>query len=217
MRYLASIALAAALAVMGVTTAHAATVQCNAIPNGGCSSWETPGGGGFDLDVYRQSTAPDTPLIVYTATGSDPAEDIEIIPVPASSVSIYTYAGSQAPTTQAYVNIEYAPKGQPSGMCVSDIAPSAGQPDELRPCNTVPGKYNPFQSFTESASDVGDGIFVSFEDAPTSPEGTASGLYLSDLRPQAGDGRAGHRVDAGSDPEPTGGLAGGQLWAAVTG
>lgn len=213
----AALALAAVLfgVLLGVTSARAATPGCGAIPNGGCSSWQTPGGGGLDLDVYRQLTAADTPLIVYTATSSDPAEDFEVVPVPAGAVSVYTYAGSQVPTTQAFVNIEYAPLGRPSGMCVSDIDPVANEVAELRPCNLVAGRYNPFQSFIMLAADVADGTFDSFQDAPVSLEGTATGLYLSDELPQLGAGTVRRRIDVVSEPEGGAGLTGAQLWAAI--
>ena len=216
MRYFASVIVMVVLAGLGIGTAAAvaATPGCQGIPNKACSSWETPAGGGTDLDVFQRRTTADTPLIVYTPSSSDPAEDFEVVPVPAGSVSIYTYAGSQTPTTAAYVNIEYTPGGVPSGMCISDIDPVAGQADELRPCNTAAGKYNPFQSFTEVAAQVGDGTFASFEDAPVSLEGTATGLYLSDAQPSSGIGIPGHRVAVVSEPQNDGALAEGQLWEA---
>ena len=221
MKHLRSAAAALAAALLGVLLgvtggARAATPECGAIPNGACSSWETPGGGGLDLDVYRQLTAPDTPLIVYTPTSTDPAEDFEVVPVPAGAVSVYTYAGSQTPTTQAFVNIEYAPRGRPSGMCVSDIDPLPGETDELRPCNLVAGRYNPFQSFVMLAANVGDGTFESFQDAPVSLEGTATGLYLSDELPELGAGTVRRRIDVVSEPEGGAGLTGAQLWAAAS-
>ncbi len=219
MKHLRGAAAAAALSLAGVLLAaagaRAATPACQDVPNHACSSWETPAGGGTDLDVFQQRTAPDTPLIVYTpssAAPGDPAEDFEVIPVPAGGVSIYGFAGSQTGTTAAYVNIEYAPHGVGSGLCVSDIDPVAGQPDELRACNTVAGKYNPYQSFTEVAADAGDGTFYSFEDAPVSAEGTATGLYLSDGRPDAGIGRPGRRVAVVSAPGTEGALPGAALW-----
>jgi hypothetical protein len=201
-----------------VATVHAdaATIQCQAVPNSACSSWETPAGGGADLDVFQQRTAPDTPLIVYTPSTSDPAEDFVLVPVPAGSISIYTFAGSQTGTTGGYVNIEYAPHGIGSGLCISDIDPAAGQLAELRACNTAAGRYNPFQSFAQAAAATGDGSFSSFQDAPVSTTSTApTGLYLSDGRPDAGIGRPGHRVAVVSAAGTAGALPESALWELV--
>ena len=219
-RVFTAIALAAILAVLGVTrrTRRHGPVR-RRVPN--AASHVLAGvhqpAGGLDLDVYF-SSAPrtDTPVIVWTATSIDSGRRTSmLIPVPVGSISLYSYAGvqQQPGTTSAFVNLEYSPGGVGSGMCVSDIEPAAGQAVELRPCNTKAGAYNPFQAYSEITTDAGDGTFVAFEDAPVT--GTeATGLYLTDLRPASGIGKAGHRVAVVSAAQD-GALSEGQFWAAA--
>ena len=216
MRYLnrtvLGVAVLAAAAITWAVAAAAATPGCAVIPNGACSSWQTPAGGGLDLDAIGQRGPA---LIVYTVSTTDPAEDFSTEPVPVGSVSIYAYAGSQTGTTAALDNNEYTPRGIPSGLCVSDVVAAAGQADELRPCNTVSGRYNPYQSFQQVPTGVGDGTFFAFEDSPVDAEGAATGLYLTDPFPQAGIGRKGHRVPVVSQAGAPGAFSEGQLWQAA--
>jgi len=211
MRILKVLAAVAALAVplLGAVPAGAATPGCQAVPAGGCSSWQTPAGGGAALDVWQQRAASDTPVKVYRGSAVDPAEDLELVAVPAGATSTFpsllaSVAPAAVPGTD-WVSIEYAPDGIPSGYCVSIIAATERAAAALRPCDIYTASnttYDPFQVFDKVAATDADGTFYVFKSVLT-------GFVLNDQR----GGGSGSAVisyalgDDGSTPQ--------QLWEAA--
>jgi hypothetical protein len=162
-----------------IGNADAATPACLAVPAAACASWTTPVAGGVDLDVYRQRAASDTQVIVWRASGTDPAEDFELVPVTAT-VSLYP-ALADAITLGMPVNIEYAPDGVRSGFCVSVVTGTSRAPAALRPCD-IGSTFNPFQTFDQRTAAAADGVYSIFQNV-------LSGLVLNDAR-GGGDGSA---------------------------
>jgi hypothetical protein len=209
MKHKRSAAAAVVVALLGVllagSGARAATPGCDTVsPAGACGSWQTVTG--LDLDVLGQSRAASTPLIAWTPARTDPAEDFEEIQIPPSTPSSYPSFG--ASPAEAFA-LEYAPGGVASDMCVSVISATAGQPAELRPCEQLPGEYNPYQAF-QAWMAACDGTCVTLRNVIGSVTEGGTTLYLTD--PRSGIGRKGHRVPVVSEPPASGGPSGGQLW-----
>jgi hypothetical protein len=183
--------------------ASAATPACQAVAGGVCGSWDTPVAGGVDLDVYQQRAASDTQVIVWRQSSTDPAEDFELLTVPAPLTSTYP-ALHDAETLANAVNIEYAPDGIPSGFCVSVITSTARARAALRPCDMVSlsnQTFNPYQTFNRVAASDADGSFTVYQNV-------LSGLVLNDAR----SGGAGSPVI--SYPLGSTGSTPNQLWEA---
>ncbi|MGH3220024.1 MAG: hypothetical protein ACRDPY_15190 [Streptosporangiaceae bacterium] len=212
------VAAAAALTLIGsvsaavTMTANAATTECaDVTPAGTCASWTS--GLGLALDVQGQVKAAGTPIIAYTP-GTDPATDFEQAAITNGSVSIYPGIGPSAGAPASAFDIEYAPDGVPSGLCISVITGNAGQPAGLRECTGTLGRYNPYQAFVAygGAGTTCDGSCVALQSVLN--EGSdATVMYLTDLTSSIG--RKGHRNDIVSEPQVTAGVfVPGQLWAA---
>lgn len=168
----AAAVLAAGLAVGSSGVAHASTAACDAVaPPGTCASWQSEVPNRPDLDVSGGALVSGTPIIVYTRSSTDKAEDFRIVPVNvATATSRYTVTGGAHSFTQGSTgapvgsfSIEYDPKGVPSHLCISTVNPNGFADAQLRGCSNNSTVFNPFQTFTKDDTGVkGDGQFVKF-------------------------------------------------------
>ena len=141
----ATLTVASGLAAVATAPASAATPQCGA----GCiqifsAKFGTSANPGFVETVFHGVATAGQPTIVAPPSSSDPAGDL-IATHPASGglVSDFFAAGLvSAAVNQRYrnetaVQIEYAPLGQPTGLC-SALAATAHQNEglTLQPCST---------------------------------------------------------------------------------
>jgi hypothetical protein len=139
----AVLTLAGGLGAVGTVAASAATPQCG--PN--CieiynMKYATPASLGFVETVFLGLPLRGVPTIVKQSSSSDPAEDLILTGAP-QQVSTYYQDGMVSAAVDAHfgqdyaVQIEYAPYGNPTGLC-SALAVTAYQdePLSLQPCST---------------------------------------------------------------------------------
>ena len=130
--------LAGGVALAG--TARAATPSCGAhCPDVFTVKFGQHGAPGFVLDVFRRGARAGQPVILFAASGSDPAEDWKIT----TQATVYDFyaAGLVSSAVNLHyhsdpaVEIEYAPYGVDSGLCagMSWIAGN-GTGVSLQPC-----------------------------------------------------------------------------------
>jgi hypothetical protein len=140
----AVLTLAGGLSAVGTVAASAATPQCgNACVEVYSMRYATPTSLGFVETVFLGIPVRGVPTIVHQASSSDPAEDLIVPlagPVPVSE--FYTDGMVSAAVNEHYgsepaVQIEYAPYGQPTGLCTA-VAATAYQDEglSLQPCST---------------------------------------------------------------------------------
>jgi hypothetical protein len=137
----AVLALAGGLSAAGTGAASAATPQCA----GNCLTPRSAAYPGFVEAVLFGLPLRGVPTIVSPAAGWNPAEDFTLPTVTPVNAAYYYARGmvSAAVASQyggsgyAAVQIEYAPYGQPAGLC-SGIAATAyqGEALSLQPCST---------------------------------------------------------------------------------
>jgi len=176
MRILA-VAVASAAVLAGATAAavsmpaKAATAECQAVAAGACGSIDTPAGG-YDLDVWKQVAASDTPVKVWPQSTADRAEDWEAVVVPAGLSGYYQGLTDKLtwPTPATAVNLEYAPDGVASGYCLSIITSTEYATTALRPCDAVTAAnqtFNQYQTFVRVAAADSDGSYTVYESVLT--------------------------------------------------
>ena len=143
----AALALVGGGAALGATSASAATPSCG--PN--CVNFFSRDFGthhqpGFVLDVLRQGEKVGQPIILFRESNSDPAEDFTISQqglvsdffaagLVSAAVNLHYGAGAKGyPDFEAY-EIQYAPFGVDSGLCVGVGSTAvAGTKVALEPC-----------------------------------------------------------------------------------
>jgi hypothetical protein len=139
--------LAGGLSGVGTVAASAATPQCSAV-NTTCvevysMKYATSMSLGFVETVFHGIPVRNVPTIVHQASSSDPAEDL-IIPLAGTVSELYAQGMVSAAVNEHYgsdraVQIEYAPYGNPTGLCTA-VATTAYQDEglSLQPCS-APG------------------------------------------------------------------------------
>jgi len=139
--------LAGGLSGVGTVAASAATPQCSAV-NTTCvevysMKYATSTSLGFVETVFLGIPVRGVPTIVHQASSSDPAEDL-IIPLAGTVSELYAQGMVSAAVNEHYgsdraVQIEYAPYGNPTGLCTA-VATTAYQDEglSLQPCS-APG------------------------------------------------------------------------------
>jgi hypothetical protein len=150
----AALALAGGFAVAGAATSGAATPSCGTKCLNG---YNKQFGKQFITDVFRQGDKVGQPIILFTRSNSDPAEDFTVSDQ--GTVSDFFAAGMVSPAVELhyggakYLNIttntpvgqdevageiEYAPYGRDSGLCIgvpTKSLPGVGSASvSLQPC-----------------------------------------------------------------------------------
>ena len=173
---LALVGGAGAAATMTAATADAATPSCGH----GCidifsKQFGTHNHPNFILDIFKQSAKAGTPVILFQASNNDPAEDITAsfqgtvvnlfkAGLVSSALALHygcvkgvDFASCPKPfsTNDPAFELQYAPFGAPTGMCVGVATTAAnGTPVTLVPCgvsgrsfwvlDTIDGKFADF-------------------------------------------------------------------------
>ena len=136
----AALALVGGVGTAGALSAAAATPSCghNCIDifSRAFGTHRTPN---FVLDVYRQGARVGQPIILFRTSNTDPAEDI--VPSLQGSVSDFFAAGLVSAAVNLHyakdpaIELEYAPFGVDSGLCVGVLATAFSKEGvTLQPC-----------------------------------------------------------------------------------
>lgn len=211
--WLGAATLAAGLALAVPTSAHASTHACDIALNG-CRSIQSEVPNRPDLDVQGGAKVVGNAIIVYTRSATDKAEDWVVVPHLTTDTSTAVVSGSTITTattltdrfgaTSSAVSLEFAPFGVRSGLCLSSVNPNGFASTQLRPCNTVPNKFNPWQTFNVTDFGAADGQFVTY----TEP---INHLVMTNPANNGSIGTVGHRVQV-KFAAPFSPLHTGQLW-----
>jgi hypothetical protein len=167
--WFASAVLGAGLAFAGAGTASASTHACDTALNG-CRSIQSEVPNRPDLDVQGGAKVVGNAIIVYTRSATDKAEDWVVVPHATTDTSTANVGGITTTTTltdrfgvtSSAVSLEFAPLGVRSGLCLSSVNPNGFASTQLRPCNTVANKFNPWQTFNVTDFGAADGQFVNY-------------------------------------------------------
>lgn len=162
-----AVAVTGGLTVLGAGAAGASTHSCDTALNG-CRSIQSEVPNRPDLDVQGGAANVGNVLIVFTRSATDKAEDF--VPVAhagtdTSTVAVGTLTTATTLTSISFTNavsLEFAPLGHRSGLCVSSVNPNGHASEQLRPCNTVANKFNPWQTFKVDDTGAFDGQFVKY-------------------------------------------------------
>ena len=220
----AALVLGTGLAVAGAATASASTHACDIAPTG-CVSLTAEVPGLPDLDVQGGAAVSGNVLIAFTRSSTDKAEDFVFTRLDNSGSglgrqSTFVVTGSYSGaltlvsplssvtngTTAKAVQIEYAPLGVRSGLCVSSVNPNGFASVQLRHCNTDPTKFNPYQTFQmKDTGNPGDGQFIVFTEV-------INGHLLTDPANDGSIGVKGARVQIKTTGSGSGTIHTGQLW-----
>ena len=142
----AALTLAGGLSTAGTVAASAATPACGAkcveiYSMKYATPPINPTNLGFVETVFQGIPAAGVPTEVRAASGSNPAEDL-IIPMHGTVNQFYAQGMVPAAVnahygTESAVQLEYAPNGQPTGLCTA-VAATAYQNEalSLQPCST---------------------------------------------------------------------------------
>lgn len=152
------------------SSAGASTHACDTALNG-CRSIQSEVPNRPDLDVQGGAANVGNVLIVYTRSATDRAEDFVVrthLTTDTSTANVGTVTTTSTLTdrfggpTSSAVSLEYAPNGVPSHLCVSSVNPNGFASVQLRPCNALPNKFNPWQTFNVTDFGAADGQFVNY-------------------------------------------------------
>lgn len=206
-----AVAVTGGLTVLGAGAAGASTHSCDTALNG-CRSIQSEVPNRPDLDVQGGAKVVGNPLIVFTRSATDKAEDFVVRTHLVTDTSTANVSGSSVTTATTLasltftnaVSLEYAPLGVPSGLCVSSVNPNGHATEQLRTCNTVPSKFNPWQTFNVTDFGAADGQFVSY----TEP---IHGLVMTNPANNGSIGVKGARIQV-RFAAPGSPLHTGQLW-----
>lgn len=168
-RYFALAGSVAAVAggLLLAPAAGASTIQCDTALNG-CRSIQSEVPLRPDLDVQGGAKFVGNAIIVYTRSATDKAEDWVVRTHLVTDTSTANVGSISTTTTLAIlsftnaVSLEFAPFGVPSGLCLSSVNPNGFASVQLRLCNTVAGKFNPWQTFNVTDFGAADGQFVTY-------------------------------------------------------
>jgi hypothetical protein len=139
-----------AVGTLGATSAKAATPSCGV----SCIDiFSRQFGHHFDpefvVDVFRQGLRVGQPIILYRTSNSDPAEDFTVsfqglvsdffaAGLVSAQVNLHYGNGSVAATDEPALEIEYAPFGVDSGLCMGVRATAfQGERVNLEPCGVT--------------------------------------------------------------------------------
>ena len=135
----AALTVVAGIGAAGTLTANAATKDCGQVcANFFNSAFGTFSHPAFVLDVHGQAQQASQPVALARASAANPREDFGI--TAQGQVGDFVAAGLvarglKAPYGQLQaVEIEYAPKGAPTGLCLGTSSSSSLSPVALRPC-----------------------------------------------------------------------------------
>jgi len=198
---------------LAAPAAQASTHACDTALNG-CRSIQSEVPNRPDLDVQGGAKVVGNPLIVYTRSATDKAEDfvvrthsntetstVAVGNIPNTTTTLGTLFGAAS----ASVSLEYAPLGVPSGLCVSSVNPNGFATEQLRTCNVPVGKFNPWQTFEVTDFGAADGQFVTY----TEP---IHNLVMTNPANNGSIGSVGHRVQVKFAHAGSPNLFTGQLW-----
>lgn len=163
----AAAALASTALFASALGANASTHACDTALNG-CRSIQSEVPNRPDLDVQGGASTVGNVLIVFTRSATDKAEDFVPVAHAGSDTSTVAVGGLTTATTLTSisfanaVSLEFAPLGHRSGLCLSSVNPNGHASAQLRPCNAVPNKFNPWQTFNVDDTGVFDGQFVKY-------------------------------------------------------
>jgi hypothetical protein len=163
----AATSLAIGGAAVLASSAGASTHACDTALNG-CRSIQSEVPNRPDLDVQGGAAVAGNVLIVFPRSTTDKAEDF--VPVAhagsdTSTVAVGSLTTATTLTSISFTNavsLEFAPLGHRSGLCLSSVNPNGHASVQLRNCNTVPNKFNPWQTFKVDDTGVFDGQFVKY-------------------------------------------------------
>jgi hypothetical protein len=122
----ASLALVGGVAVVGGLSANAATPSCGSH----CIDvFSKQFGANFVMDVFRQGAKVGQPIILFRSSNSDPAEDFTVsfqgtvsefhdAGLVSDAVNLHYGDGSTSAIDEPAFEVEYAPYGVDSGLCV---------------------------------------------------------------------------------------------------
>jgi hypothetical protein len=144
----ASLALVGGLAVTGGLAADAATPSCghNCINIFNRQFGTYRHGPNFILDVFRQGARVGQPIILFRTSNADPAEDFTVsfqgnvsdffaAGLVSSAVALHYGGLAKGADDDAAYELEYAPFGVDSGLCVGLAATATqGEGVTLQPC-----------------------------------------------------------------------------------
>jgi hypothetical protein len=153
------------LGMVGTLTASAATPNCDTNGSSNCAQiFSQKYGPQYLVDVYQAKSAAGTPVILFQASNSDPAEDF--VPVDEGTVhNFYRHYGlvsaafAKTYSADEAYEIQYEPYGLNSNFCLSTWpgeAPSAGYLVRLESC----GAYS-------------NSLWAADTDANTAPNGSS--------------------------------------------
>jgi hypothetical protein len=204
-----TLAAAGGLALAATPAAQASTHACDLALNG-CRSIQSEVPNRPDLDVQGGARVVGNAIIVYTRSATDKAEDWVPVAHLVTDTSTVAVGGLTTASTLASisftnaVSLEFAPFGVRSGLCLSSVNPNGFASTQLRPCNTVPNKFNPWQTFQVTDYGAADGQFVTY----TEP---INHLVMTNPRNDGYIGTVGHRIQV-KFAVPGSPLRTGQLW-----
>ena len=153
------------LGMVGTLTASAATPNCDTNGSSNCAQiFSQKYGPQYLVDVYQAKSAAGTPVILFQASNSDPAEDF--VPVDEGTVhDFYRHYGlvsaafAKTYSADEAYEVQYEPYGLNSNFCLSTWpgeAPSAGYLVRLESC----GQYS-------------NSLWAADTDANTAPNGSS--------------------------------------------
>jgi hypothetical protein len=201
--------LAGAAAVGMASGASASTHACDTALNG-CRSIQSEVPNRPDLDVQGGAKVVGNAIIVYTRSTTDKAEDWVVVTHASTDTSTVAVGSLTTTTTLGSilftnaVSLEFAPFGVRSGLCLSSVNPDGFASTQLRPCNTVANKFNPWQTFQVTDYGAADGQFVTY----TEP---INHLVMTNPRNDGYIGTVGNRIQV-KFAHPFSPLHTGQLW-----
>ena len=161
----ATVTLVGGVGAVGAMSANAATPSCGAtcvnIFSFEFGHHSTPN---FVVDVYRQGAKVGNPIILFRTSDTDPAEDFTVsfqgtvadffaAGLVSAAVDLHYGAGAVGFPNDPAFEIEYAPYGVDSGLCMGTAATAVqGSDVSLQPCGV--------SSKTVWVSDAGDSATV---------------------------------------------------------
>jgi hypothetical protein len=143
----AALAVAGGVSTMGTLSASAATPGCSRNGNTCVQIFSkrfgTPASPGFVESVFRGIPAAGVPTILQRTSSTNPAGDM-IIPAAGTVSQFYARGMVSAAANSHYgpehaVQVEYAPRGVPTGLCaaIATATPYQGEGLTLQPCTTA--------------------------------------------------------------------------------
>ena len=130
----ATLALVGGVATVGSLSASAATPSCgHRCIDVFSRQFGTHHSPNFVMDVFRQGAKVGQPIILFRSSNSDPAEDFTVsfqghvsefyaAGLVSAAVNLHYGNGSTAGTDEPAFEVEYAPYGVESGLCVGTAA-----------------------------------------------------------------------------------------------